>query len=188
MGLDMYLSKVRKLKDGVTLHELNAVNNYYSYKERPNEYKKCSMKRWCGIDYRDVNRSLIEVYAPEYIDRSSVWDTFSWKSIFQDIAYWRKANQIHKWFVDNIQNGNDDCGSYIVTKEQLERLLSICKHVKANPDSAWKHLQTQSGFFFGSTEYDQLYWDEIDHTINTLETVLNETDFNNWIVFYTSSW
>ena len=191
MGLDMYLSKVRKLKDGVTLRELDAVNNYCSYKERPDEYKKCSMKKWCGINYRDVDRSLARIYRPEYIHRYSVWDTekkYGWKSIFQDIAYWRKANQIHKWFVDNIQDGNDDCGNYIVTKEQLERLLSICMHIKANPDSAWKHLPTQSGFFFGGTEYDQWYWEDIDYTIKALETVLKETDFDNWIVFYSSSW
>ena len=25
-------------------------------------------------------------------------------------AYWRKANQIHNWFVTNIQGGNDNCG------------------------------------------------------------------------------
>ena len=25
------------------------------------------------------------------------------------VGYWRKANQIHKWFVDNCQNGRDEC-------------------------------------------------------------------------------
>lgn len=51
-------------------------------------------------------------------------------SINQNVAYWRKANQIHKWFVDNVQDGNDDCGTYEVSKEKLQLLLSICIIVK----------------------------------------------------------
>lgn len=42
------------------------------------------------------------------------------------LGHWRKANQIHKWFVDNIQNGVDDCGYYQVKKEDIEKLRSIC--------------------------------------------------------------
>ena len=29
--------------------------------------------------------------------------------IDEEVGYWRKANAIHKWFVDNVQDGNDDC-------------------------------------------------------------------------------
>lgn len=46
-----------------------------------------------------------------------------------EIAYWRKANEIHKWFVDNVQNGENDCGSYILTKENLQDLLSLVTDV-----------------------------------------------------------
>ena len=35
-------------------------------------------------------------------------------------AYWRKSNQIHKWFVDNVQGGNDNCGEYYVSHEKLK--------------------------------------------------------------------
>jgi len=38
------------------------------------------------------------------------------------VGYWRKANQIHNWFVQNIQNGNDNCGNYYVSRENLETL------------------------------------------------------------------
>lgn len=44
-------------------------------------------------------------------------------------AQWRKANQIHKWFVDNVQGGNDDCGTYEVGVEQLQELLGIVNKV-----------------------------------------------------------
>lgn len=47
------------------------------------------------------------------------------------VAQWRKANHIHKWFVDNVQNGTDDCGQYSVSREQLQELLSIINRVLA---------------------------------------------------------
>lgn len=44
-------------------------------------------------------------------------------------GYWRKANAIHKWFVDNVQEGNDDCGDYEVNTEQLRQLLDVVNKV-----------------------------------------------------------
>lgn len=49
--------------------------------------------------------------------------------VIYEAAYWRKANHIHKWFVDNVQDGNDDCGHYYVDKEQLEELRDLCDEV-----------------------------------------------------------
>ena len=53
-----------------------------------------------------------------------------WKNARSEIMYWRKANQIHNWFVINVQNKLDDCGNYEVTKEALETLLEQCKLVE----------------------------------------------------------
>jgi hypothetical protein len=68
--------------------------------------------------------------------------------IVEEIGYWRKANQIHKWFVDNIQRGKDDCKEYDVSKEELQSLLSICKRVKESSklvDGAIKNGSTIIG-------------------------------------------
>lgn len=46
--------------------------------------------------------------------------------------YWRKANAVHKWFVDNVQGGEDDCGTYEVSVDQLARLHDICKEIIDN--------------------------------------------------------
>lgn len=54
------------------------------------------------------------------------------KKIDNDYMYWRKANHIHKWFVDNFQDGNDDCRYVVITewdKEKLEELLDKCNKV-----------------------------------------------------------
>lgn len=50
--------------------------------------------------------------------------------IEEDACYWRKANQIHKWFVDNVQDGEDNCKEYLVTLDTLKELLAVCKEVK----------------------------------------------------------
>lgn len=44
-------------------------------------------------------------------------------------AYWRKANAIHRWFVENVQGGNDDCGDYYVSRDQLANLRTSCLRV-----------------------------------------------------------
>ena len=50
-------------------------------------------------------------------------------AIEEEVMYWRKANHIHQWFVDNVQDGNDDCGRYCVSPEQLQALLETCEQV-----------------------------------------------------------
>jgi hypothetical protein len=49
--------------------------------------------------------------------------------IIVDVAYWRKANQIHGWFVENVQRGNDDCGEYPVSLGKLQELVDLCSLV-----------------------------------------------------------
>lgn len=103
------------------------------------------------------------------------------------VAYWRKANAIHQWFVDNCQDGNDDCRPVHVSREKLQELLDLAKQVKADPSLASELLPTQGGFFFGSTEYDEYYMHDIDETINQLEQVLTSTA-DDWDFQYQSSW
>lgn len=45
------------------------------------------------------------------------------------IGYWRKANQIHGWFVRNVQEDEDNCAEYEVSREQLSELLKIVEQV-----------------------------------------------------------
>lgn len=44
-------------------------------------------------------------------------------------GYWRKANHIHKWFVDNVQDGKDECQREYVSREDLKKLRDVCKLV-----------------------------------------------------------
>lgn len=49
--------------------------------------------------------------------------------VVEQVAYWRKANAIHQWFVDNVQDGVDDCRRSYVDREDLRNLVDLCKKV-----------------------------------------------------------
>lgn len=106
----------------------------------------------------------------------------------EEVGYWRKANHIHKWFVDNLQGGVDNCETSEVTKEQLLKLKLICEIVLSDKKIANVLLPTQSGFFFGSTEYDEFYFEDLENTINILDLVIITTDFENETITYSASW
>lgn len=74
-----------------------------------------------GLDQFLLKRKKTRKSASKYFNEI---DYEQWKE--SKIAQWRKANQIHKWFVVNVQDGNDDCGYYKVDKEELIQLQHCC--------------------------------------------------------------
>ena len=135
-----------------------------------------------------------------------------------ELIYWRKANAIHRFFLENGEIVQDGV-SAIISKEVIEDLLDKCNEVleKAivkegkinvgrqfkdgewieltrdgkyieNVDEIESILPTQDGFFFGSTDYDEFYLEDIKWTKEQLEKVLKEVDFNQNEVVYDSSW
>lgn len=106
-------------------------------------------------------------------------------TIVEEVGYWRKANQIHRWFVENVQDGVDNCGEYFVPISTLEKLLELCLAVKLNPEQAESLLPVGSGFFFGGDEYDEWYFDKIEYTIELLKEALTDKDSS---YYYSSSW
>ena len=107
------------------------------------------------------------------------------RETIEDVGYWRKANHIHKWFVDNVQEGNDDCKEYYVSRDNLRKLLEVVEQVLANNKLSSELLPTEEGFFFGGTEYDGDYFGDLEDTKKILEEVLKEEDGD---FYYKSSW
>jgi hypothetical protein len=136
--------------------------------------------------------------------------------ITESVAYWRKTNHIHQWFVENCQDGEDNCQESYVSREKLQGLVDICKQVKESLEKSGKKtvkvkvgwqgkkdlfedvevysdtelaeelLPTQPGFFFGGTEYDQWYVQGLDETINQIEPLLQEEGDGEF--YYQASW
>ena len=114
------------------------------------------------------------------------------KYIEEEVAYWRKANQIHNWFVVNVQEGRDECQDSEVSTEQIGELLGLVTKVLADRSLAPELLPTQAGFFFGSTEYDESYFEDLQYTQETLTSILAEmaeidkSDYYAWLQYHAS--
>jgi len=108
-------------------------------------------------------------------------------NIEEEVGYWRKANQIHRWFVENVQNGVDNCGEYSVSKGELEELRNICTEVFNDHSKAEELLPSAAGFFFGNTDYDEWYYNDVEHTIEIIDKIFSESD-GNQDIYYSSSW
>ena len=169
MGLDMYLY-IRK-------------NEYCSkyYKDEGSDLK---------LEYpKDVSR-----FFPNLTDLT-ISRTTDYK-----VGYWIKANAIHSWFLENcaakdpFDNPIDDCRPIEIPLEKLEELLDTCKEVLEDHSLAKRLLPTADGFFFGSTKYDEWYFNNIEETINIIEPVIDfmkhmsEIKDCTWDVIYEASW
>ena len=125
--------------------------------------------------------------------------------ISTEAAYWRKANQIHNWFVEKCQDGVDDCGTYPISFDQLKTLYNTMGSFGKLPseksfrDGAFQPTPEQvelaetalpsvGGFFFGSTDYDVYYFWDIKDTRKQLKDLMNPATINNWKLTYNSSW
>lgn len=125
--------------------------------------------------------------ANEVQKMAKIPEDFEVKEIVIKAGYWRKANQIHRWFVQNVQDGKDDCGHYYVDRQSLIDLRDLCKKVLENKDLAATELPTESGFFFGSKEYDDWYYQDLTETIEIVDKALT-LDQRQWDFEYHSSW
>ena len=120
-------------------------------------------------------------------------------SIDYPAGYWRKANGIHNWFVQNVQDDRDECQKSYVSAEQLRELRDACEQVlfahteDARPVQTVAEevgLATKSGFFFGGTEYDEYYLEDLRYTIKLINRLETAGVFDNaWVdVYYQASW
>lgn len=146
-----------------------------------------------GLDmYLKAKRFVGEYSEPELSEKVNAMDipgrgNMKVNGITCEAMYWRKANAIHKWFVDNLQEGIDECQETYVSRANLEDLINTCKAVLEDNSKAPTLLPTGAGFFFGPTEYDEWYFKDLQDTVDRLTAVLSTTD-DYWDFYYQSSW
>ena len=88
---------------------------------------------------------------------------YKWYYKMHDV-YFRKVNFIYAFFQDILVN--ESC---LVSKNAIVELMDYCKdvleHHKTDADGgvayAEANLPTQAGFFFGSTDYDEWYFNDV---------------------------
>jgi len=177
-----------------------------------------------GEEKKQAYKDLVTACgADTYVDPSTPSATISRTEdgsvqVSLTVAYWRKANQIHNWFVENVQGGEDECNPFDASREKLRELVKACKlvlgrselaegqvyagttfkpggeeevlyeegKVVVEPAVAQEILPTTSGFFFGSTSYDQWYIRDLEDTVSQIERALKMPP--EWTLVYQSSW
>lgn len=159
----------------------------YSFEEGKNTYEVGNILESIGLD-----RDALSTEAPSV-------------SVELNVAYWRKANAIHKWFVDSLADGEDNCQPVYVNRKDLQSLLETLEEALkarrddetadhddiATPtleDSLEYILPTESGFFFGDTAYDEWYWMQLEWTHKRLTEILNDERFEEFDFEYRASW
>lgn len=110
------------------------------------------------------------------------------QGLLTEVMYWRKANAIHQWFVDNVQGGEDNCRPYPVSLQDLYALRDTCRRVLDDRQLAGELLPPQAGFFFGSTDINEGYWQDLEETWRVLDEVCNWPDLEKFSFTYQSSW
>ena len=181
MGLDMYLSKK------------TYVQNWSHYKDE--DRFEVVVKKG-GVDYPHINPSKV-------------------KYVEEEVMYWRKFNALHNWFVENCQDGKDECQESYVDREKLEELIVTLHEVKniletspkkkvqvkngwSNGEDSFVEIEvvedseklddlfpTSSGFFFGGTEYDEYYQEQVNETIELITDLLKDETGE---YYYQASW
>lgn len=114
------------------------------------------------------------------------------KQVEAEVMYWRKANAIHRWFVDNVQDGVDECQESYIDSKKLSELRDVCRTVLEDRSRGAELLPVQSGFFFGGTEYNEWYFEYVERTLKWLDGLLFKDTFDekfkNWEFYYQASW
>lgn len=164
MGLDMYLS-VREYVSRIDWREITSIED----RRETTQFRDVIS----AVDMRELVEP--EGSAGAYVEIP--------------VMYWRKANAIHKWFVNELANGVDECQPIYLGPDKLRELIDLCDQVTEDHSKAGELLPTANGFFFGDTAYDQYYFADIAHTADRLRYIVNEMDAKHAdTLVYQASW
>ena len=100
-----------------------------------------------------------------------------------DVAYFRKTNFLVAFF------DIPDNGKYMeISKDEVDELMDNCQRVLADHSLADELLPTQEGFFFGSTDYDEGYFDKVENVLDAFTTITEHMDWSTHTLFITAWW
>lgn len=137
-------------------------------------------------DFQDVKPNYPEEVL-EAMEKNNLSLYFKSQTTSFKIGYWRKFNALHHWIVENLCEGVDDCREIHLRRENIEEILNICNEILKDHTKAQELLPCSSGFFFGSQEYDEWYFEDIKETIKIMNVALELYEKNYWIE-YQASW
>lgn len=212
MGLDMHLYQLKKVDENDDVEKIGDAFTYYDYldddevtrekfdKVDPYEYWLVTNRR-----YEDLDFDIINKYKNHTLYNGK-------GSLFDELIYWGKANAIHEFFIKNSMDYDENIpyddfnGRYLeISPNTLIKLRDICQEIVNNsvlegddeytlfgkikdPTKAKELLPTKSGFFFGNTQYDGSYLNKLKYTIEELDYVFSDEDWDKYHYYYCPSW
>ena len=109
-------------------------------------------------------------------------DAFGGITLEYNAAQWRKANAIQRWMNDELAGGDmENCQSYPIDSDKLDQLRNDCMAVlsmNSNPLANKKMVEElaekrglypMEGFFFGTYEFDEWYFRDLEYTVAVID-------------------
>jgi hypothetical protein len=79
-----------------------------------------------------------------------------------NICSFHKINFLVAFFEDTCGLSSEYDSSFFITIDEVEDLLERCNEVLENHNLASELLPTKKGLFFGNTEYDKHYFEDVE--------------------------
>lgn len=206
MGLDIYGHLVKKVRNSKE-EPLKSVEEYCKLankraKQRFANYAKKSIKALSSANeeqypsvYMDVMGKMKNYTCYEFTydfmlkKPKSIEEVVTFFKDFKSTyyaepdVYFRKVNFVYRYFSNKLV---DEC--CFVEKSDMEDLISRCDKVIKNHSLASELLPTQSGFFFGSIEYDNWYFNDVKDCKEQIEKILKKFNEKTDVFFFIMSW
>lgn len=104
------------------------------------------------------------------------------------IGYWRKFNALHCYIVENFaENGVDDCKPIYLDGYDIEQIVDTIKSILVDKDKAKELMPPADGFFFGSTEISDWYFEDLEYSLWVFEKTLDAIR-HGYSIYYQASW
>ena len=207
MGLDIYFYKVKNVRDSKN-EPLKSIQYYRSLnnkraKDRIGAYVRRSLARLAKAnttEYDNVYKSIfptgIAKYTPFSFKYTKMCDSIKPYSEVENFfnefkkwyfaptdAYFYKVNVVYNFFEHKLVD--EQC---FVTLSDINELIQRAEEVLEDKSRAAELLPTRSGFFFGSTDYNDYYFDNLKKIIDTMEKLKTDYNEDTDIIFVSMSW
>ena len=153
----------------------------------PKGMKKLTQYDWKYRKFIDEVKPLDEV--------RKFFENFTVTYYAEEDAYFRKVNFIYHYCQPKLV---DECA--FVTKDDLEDIIERCDKILEGLkfkgeeipyekiDLAQELLPTQSGFFFGSTDYDKWYFASVKDARRQMKKLLRGFNEDTDVIYVVMSW
>lgn len=114
---------------------------------------------------------------------------YPWKTVMSGddipVGFFCKVNALFKWVEDHV-GAFENCEKVPIT---LAHLRALQRDLQAlTPENCRLLFPTTEGFFFGSTDYDEGYWIDVEETKRWLETMIDTFDFDRKLLLFMAWW